>query len=367
VQVGAAVGDYAVTVGRGLLKSLPTVLQAVAPGRRVALISDSNVGALHGGAAVDTLAEAGIGVRAYDFPAGEASKTRRTWSILTDRLLDDGFGRDTCVVALGGGVTTDLAGFVAATFLRGVPVVQVPTSALAMIDASVGGKTGVDVRAGKNLVGAFHAPRAVIADVEVLATLPRAERAQGLVEALKHGAILDEGHFALVDDLADRLLDGDADAFARVVLASVEIKAGVVQRDEFEGGLRQILNFGHTLGHALEAASSYRLPHGSAVAAGMVGEARMGEALGVTASGTAERLEGALRRLVGDVRAPVDPREARGYLAADKKAVGGRPRYVLLEGIGRTAGSEGWAREVPEDVVEAALASVTRGPEPAGA
>ena len=358
VDVAAAAGGYPVVVGSGLLDEIPRVADAVAPGRRLAVISDATVLPLHGARVAEGLRAAGREVATFDFPAGEASKTRRSWSVLTDRMLEAGFGRDSCVVAVGGGVTTDLAGFVAATFLRGVPVLQVPTSTLAMVDASVGGKTGVDVRAGKNLVGAFHPPAAVVADVQTLETLPRSERAQGLVEAVKHGAILDERHFDTVGARLEAVLAGDAEASADVVLASVRLKAGVVARDEFEGGLRQILNFGHTVGHALEAASAYALGHGSAVAAGMLAESRIGERMGVTAQGTTERLASVLRRVVGDVEPSGTAESARSYLSSDKKARGGQARYVLLERIGKAAGEGGWSHSVPDPLVDDVLASL---------
>jgi 3-dehydroquinate synthetase len=178
VRVRSKDGGYPVLVGVGLTAQLPRVLEEQAPAPRYAVISDDNVASLHGHPVMEMLRDAGLDASLFTFPAGESSKTRESWSILTDEMLEAGFGRDTCVVAVGGGVTTDLAGFVAATYLRGVAVVQVPTSYLAMIDASVGGKTGVDVSAGKNLVGAFHPPKAVVADTEVLRTLPRGERAQ---------------------------------------------------------------------------------------------------------------------------------------------------------------------------------------------
>jgi 3-dehydroquinate synthase len=265
-------------------------------------------------------------------------------------MLEGGFGRDTCVVAVGGGVTTDLAGFVAATYLRGVPVVQVPTSYLAMIDASVGGKTGVDVSAGKNLVGAFHAPHAVVADTEVLRTLPRAERAQGLVEAFKHGAILDADYFGHLESFMTDLLEAQPDAASDAVLRSVELKASVVGEDEREGGYRQILNFGHTLGHALEAASRYALGHGSAVALGMVLEAEVGERLGVTEQGTRARLASVLDALVEPARG-LDLAAAVPFLRADKKVRAGRSRVVLLRRIGEVDPGDGWSHEVGESVL----------------
>jgi 3-dehydroquinate synthase len=264
-------------------------------------------------------------------------------------------------VSVGGGVTTDLAGFVAATYLRGVPVVQVPTSYLAMIDASVGGKTGVDTSAGKNLVGAFHPPRLVVADTTVLRTLPRQERAQGLVEAFKHGAILDAAYFDRLEARVDELMEAEAGAAAEAVLRSVELKAGVVSEDELEGGYRQILNFGHTLGHALEAASEYAVGHGSAVALGMLLEADLGERLGVTEPGTRERLAGPLARLVGSPPS-VDAEAAVPFLRADKKVRGGRMRTVLLRRLGEVDPGDGWSHEVSEEMLVDVLGTAAEVP-----
>ncbi len=363
VEVRAAGRDYPVLVGRGVLGTLPGLLAEHAPAHRYAVVSDDRVAELYGGQVVEACRGAGLAADLFTFPRGEASKNRSEWARLTDALLGAGVGRDGCVVAVGGGVTGDLGGFVAATYLRGIPVVQVPTSLVAMIDASVGGKTGVDVEAGKNLVGAFHPPRIVVADPETIATLPREERAQGLAEAVKHGAILDAGYMAELGDAAEELLAGEADAVERAVLRSVELKARVVSEDEREGGLRQILNFGHTLGHALEAASGYRLGHGSAVAAGMLLEAELGERAGVTEAGTREALRAAVEPLglghPGPVEASVD--ELVTYLAADKKARRGRPRYVLLERPGRVAREGGWSREVDDELVRDVLADARSG------
>ncbi|HSG48273.1 MAG TPA: 3-dehydroquinate synthase, partial [Longimicrobiales bacterium] len=290
--------NYPVILEPGVRGRLVELLARFVPGvRRWAVISDTHVAPLHAEDVSAALREAGLGGTLLTTPAGEREKTRRNWAALTDRLLEEGLGRDGGVVAVGGGVVGDLAGFVAATFMRGIPVVQLPTSLLAMIDASVGGKTGVDTRAGKNLVGAFHPPSLVLVDPQVIATLPREERAQGLVEAVKHGAILDEGYGDQVAGLAPAILAGDPDAVQGVVHRSVEIKAQVVGDDEHEAGLREILNFGHTVGHALERAGGYSLSHGTAVAQGMLWEARLGVALGVTAPGTEERLRAWLEPL----------------------------------------------------------------------
>src|SRR5690606_4159708 len=198
-----------------------------------------------------------------------------------------GFGRDCCVIALGGGVAGDIAGFVAATYMRGVPFVQLPTTLLAMIDASVGGKTGVDTAAGKNLVGAFHAPRIVIIDPLTLRTLPETELRSGLAEAVKHGAILDAAYFDWIADHVDDLLARDHAALEYLIARSVDLKANVVSEDPLESDRRAILNFGHTVGHALERCTNYRLPHGFAVSAGMCAEAALGQAAGFTNRGAA--------------------------------------------------------------------------------
>lgn len=358
VEVRTRDGSYEVVVEAGTLNELPSLATQRVGAERFAVISDDNVAPTHGRAVMEAGLDAGLDMALYTFPAGEASKTRKSWSILTDELLEAGFGRDSCIIAVGGGVTTDLAGFVAATFLRGVPVIQVPTSYLAMIDASVGGKTGVDVHAGKNLVGAFHPPRLVLADPEVLATLPEVERAQGLVEAFKHGAILDAAYFASLEENVTGLMAADPAVAGPAVARSVELKAGVVSEDEFEGGYRQILNFGHTLGHALEAASGYALGHGSAVALGMLMETRLGERLGVTEAGTFERLRSALEGLLGPLEdAATDPEAAVRYLRTDKKVRGGRPRVVLLRRLGEVDPGKGWSHEVSEETLAEELAA----------
>jgi len=355
VSVRARGGAYAVQVGPGLLNDLPRSLVESVGARRCAVISDDNVAALHGHSLMERMRQAGLDASLFTFPAGEASKTRRSWSILTDEMLEAGFGRDACVVAVGGGVTTDLAGFVAATYLRGIPVVQVPTSYLAMIDASVGGKTGVDVKAGKNLVGAFHPPKLVVADTAALRSLPREERAQGLVEAFKHGAILDRPYFESLEADLDRLMEADEDAAADAVLRSVQIKAEVVGEDEYESSLRQILNFGHTVGHAIEAASRFRMGHGSAVALGMLLEAQLGEEMGVTERGTRDGLEKPLTRLLGPLPA-FDPEVAVPYLRSDKKVRAGEIRVVLLRRLGEADKGQGWSHPVSEGRIRDLLA-----------
>jgi len=343
VSVRSAFGDYRVCVGAGVRRLLDSAVAEAAPSGRCALITDHNVKGLWGRKVQARLASAGMDVVAVSFPAGEAHKTRETWVDLTDSLLEARLGRDSCIVSLGGGVVGDVAGFIAATYLRGIPFIQVPTTTLAMIDASVGGKTGVDHPLGKNLVGAFHAPEMVLADPGFLATLGRGARAEGYAEAVKHGVIVDADYGQWLASRAASLLDGRGEDVERAVVRSVEIKAGVVSADEFEAGRRQILNFGHTVGHALEADSGYRLSHGHAVAVGMVAEARVGEELSVTAGGTADRI----RRLVRAFGLPDThdglkrPQRLAELMMSDKKTRSGVVHLVRLEEVGRAGrGSE---------------------------
>ena len=338
VTVRSSSGGYFVRVGAGAREGLPGVVGYLAPSGRCAVISDERVAGHWYDETAASLASHGVDAVPAFFPPGEASKTRETWSALTDVLMNAGLGRDSCVVALGGGVTGDLAGFVAATFLRGVPLVQVPTTTLAMIDASVGGKTGVDHPAGKNLVGAFHSPAAVLADPGFLGTLDAGLRAQGYAEAVKHGVILDAEYAGWLASRARPLLEGAAGPVERAVKRSVELKAEVVSGDEFEAGRRQILNFGHTVGHALELDSGYATPHGHAVAAGMVAEARIGEELGVTAAGAADEIRALVKAfgLPSSHPALTRPRRLAELMVRDKKTRSGVVHMVRLEEIGRT-------------------------------
>ena len=343
---------YTVSIGRGLLDMLGDIVRAAAPAHRYAIVTDSNVGPIHADRV--TRALGGDRARVYTIAAGEAFKTRDTWATLTDAILAAGHGRDTTIIALGGGVVGDLAGFVAATFMRGVPFVQVPTSLLAMVDASVGGKTGVDTPVGKNLVGAFHQPAAVVADPNVLTTLPPAHLRAGLAEAIKHGVIADTDHFTAVADIAPQLAAGSARHATEVIARSVEIKADVVRRDERENGLRKILNFGHTIGHAIELQSGYRMLHGEAVAAGMVLETRLAEQLGIAESGTADRVRQAVHRAGLPSERPMEqrPDDVLAATRTDKKVRGGVVEYALPARVGAMSGEErGWVTPVPDEAV----------------
>ncbi len=331
---------YVVSVAKGAIDRVGTLARQAASAHRYAIITDDTVGAHY----ADRVARSFGAERApiLAIPPGEHEKTRERWAEVTDRLIASGIGRDGAIVALGGGVIGDLAGFVAATYMRGIPFVQVPTSLVAMIDASVGGKTGVDTAAGKNLVGAFHQPAAVVVDPDTLATLPVPHRRAGLAEAIKHGVIADAAYFERIESQLPGLVDEPSDdAMHELIARSIEIKAAVVQRDERESGVRKILNFGHTIGHAIEQLSGYALLHGEAVAIGMVIEARLGERTGATAPGTAARIERCVLAAGLPAALPA-AMPASAIVAAtrtDKKVRQGRVEYSLPARIGEMAGS----------------------------
>lgn len=334
-------GSYPVHVEPGAIGRLAALVEQYLPSRRPFVIADATVAELHGSAlgCFPTLT----------FPAGEASKTRESWARLTDELLALGAGRDSAILAVGGGVTGDLAGFVAATFHRGVSLLHVPTTLLAMVDSSIGGKTGVDTGAGKNLVGAFHPPVAVIADPGVLATLDDRNYRGGLAEAVKHGWMLDGGHFEWIEAGASLLGARDPERVVELIRRSVRIKAGVVAGDERDEGRRAILNAGHTIAHAIEQASGWTVPHGDAVAVGLVAEAAIAVELELLDREAARRLRALLAGFglpvtVADLESTAEIPSARAVLQAaraDKKnrADTNALRFALPAGIGRAHGS----------------------------
>ncbi len=353
---------YPVIVARGALGELFALVNTHAPNYRYAIIADEAVQTIYGARAA-----AGFPpdrTLRLTVPSGETSKSRAEWLRLSDALLEWGAGRDTTVVAIGGGVTGDLAGFVAATLHRGVPVVQVPTTLLAMVDSAVGGKTGVDTPTGKNLIGAFHDPALVVADVDTLRSLPQSVRADGLAEMIKHGVIADADAFTELCGLLPELsgpAGGEVCELAELVARSVSIKAHVVDQDAREAGLRHILNAGHTIAHAIEHQMAFSLSHGSAVAVGLVVEARLSEQLGVAESGLGDLVADAVRR-AGLPDGPPDSVSDDALLAAtrsDKKARAGEVRYALPERLGRMSpGPDGaWSTPVADADVLAALAT----------
>jgi 3-dehydroquinate synthase len=354
VRVTHALGEYPVRVEPGALAELRHEAGERLPNRRLVMIADATVFAL---LEQRRLAGARWDAEALTFPAGESSKSRDQWARLTDLMLDQGFGRDSGIVTLGGGVAGDLGGFVAATYMRGLPYLQVPTTLLAMVDASVGGKTGVDTFRGKNLIGAFHPPVAVLADPQVLGTLPERELRGGLAETVKHGLIADRDYFEWIERHVAALLRRDAESLTRLVRRSVEIKAEVVSADERETGRRAVLNAGHTVAHAIERASGYAVPHSEAVALGLVAECELAELLGIAPAGLRERVAALLTALGLPVRLaePIDPDTLEAAMASDKKSRATRTRFALPRTLGAMHEGDGWTVEAPEEAVRGAL------------
>jgi 3-dehydroquinate synthase len=349
---------YSIHVGPGLLDD-GAALAAHVRGRHVLLVSDGNVAPLYAARVVAALAAHSRAQALVSVIApGEAAKSLQGFSELVRELADFGATRDACVFALGGGVVGDLAGFAAASWMRGIDVVQLPTTLLAMVDSSVGGKTAVDLPQGKNLVGAFHPPRAVFADTATLRTLPDRELRAGLAETAKYGAIADAPFLAWLDASAAALLARDDAALAEAIERSCAHKAAIVARDPFEHGERALLNFGHTFAHAIEAEQGYAgnaggLNHGEAVAVGMVLAARLSASLGLSAAADADALAGTLQRLGLATALPpgLDPAALLARMRLDKKAAADGLRFVLWEGPGRARVVAG----VPEDAVLQAL------------
>jgi 3-dehydroquinate synthase len=353
-QVDVALGDrsYRIRIGRGLLANGQWA--AAIRGRDVLVISDANVAPLYLAAVQAALT--GRRVQTLILPPGEQEKTLQRFGDAIEALAAMRANRDACVLALGGGVVGDLAGFAAACWMRGIDFVQLPTTLLAMVDSSVGGKTAVDLPQGKNLVGAFHQPSAVIADIDTLATLPPRELRAGLAEVVKYGAIRDAEFFAWIEAHVGPLLARDATALAEAVERSCRHKAGIVARDETEQGERALLNFGHTFGHALETASGYgELLHGEAVAIGMLMAARLSAARGLAPPEDAERLSHLLARLGLPLfpRSATDPAQLLNLMRLDKKSLSGQLRLILWRGIGHAE----IVSNVPDDEVLRILAS----------
>jgi len=353
VPVDVPGAEYVVHVGEGALRHVGRIVPPPGPGRAAAVVADDTTAGLFGEQVIGALAEADWRPRLVAVRAGEASKTLETTAYLYERLAEGGIDRGSAVFALGGGVVGDLAGFAAATYLRGVAFVPLPTTLLAQVDSSVGGKVGVDLPRAKNLVGAFHQPTAVVADPATLRTLPKRQVAAGMAEVVKHAAIADAALFRELEERATDVLALDTALLTRIVAANCRIKASVVARDPLErGGLRAVLNYGHTIGHALErAAASWSLLHGEAVAVGMVAEARAAARLGLVGSEAGERLAALLAAFGLPLKVPrggVDPNAAQAALAADKKIVSGGLTLPIVPGIGSV--------ELRGDVPVAALA-----------
>ncbi|GIV20010.1 MAG: 3-dehydroquinate synthase [Armatimonadota bacterium] len=329
--------SYPILIGSGVLRDASAHLRALQPSQ-VVLITHPHLAQWYGEPLRVALEQEGVPTHLLTVPAGERTKRWAVAGRLLRQMAQLALDRRCVVVALGGGVIGDLAGFVSACYLRGVRMVQIPTTLLAQVDSSVGGKTGVNLPEGKNLVGAFHQPSLVWIDTDTLKTLPRRQFRAGLAEVLKYGIIADEALWQRVNAEAASLRQGHSVRLAEIIYRCCEIKSNIVSEDETEQGIRAILNFGHTVGHALEAVAGYsRLLHGEAVSIGMVSAALVGEVLGVTPAGTAEEIARALRALGLPVALPrgVQFESLLDVMARDKKARDGQVRFVLIERIGQ--------------------------------
>jgi len=331
--------SYPIHIGENILSRIGELLQKAGLRGKVAVVTNPTVAQLYLDIVHDGLIASGFEMTAMLVPDGEEHKNLQSLATLYDRLIGERFERQSCVLALGGGVVGDLAGFAAATYLRGIPYVQVPTTLLAQVDSSVGGKTGVNHQGGKNLIGAFYQPRLVLIDVTVLASLPRRELVGGLAEVIKYGIIEDPTLFGFLEKEVGNLLGLERERLIHTILASCAIKARVVEKDERESDYRAVLNFGHTIGHALEAATGYtQFLHGEAVGVGMVKAATLSVQHGLCDQRSFERI----RRLIKKAGLPLEIPSGismQGLIQAmevDKKSAEGKVKFVMCAGIGKT-------------------------------
>jgi len=366
VRVDLGARGYDIIVGVGLLDQIDRLITPVLERKRVAVITDSNVGPLYRTTVEAALSRSSITFETFVLPAGEATKTFGQIERLTEALLAEKAERGMTLLALGGGVIGDITGFVAAILLRGVPFIQIPTTLLAQVDSSVGGKTGVNSAHGKNLIGSFYQPRLVVADMAVLEQLPVRELRAGYAETLKYGLIDDPEFFTWLEAHGTDLLAGDRDARRHAVVHCCQAKARIVAEDEREAGRRALLNLGHTFAHAIEAEAGYggRVLHGEAVALGMVLAFRLSARLGHCDRGDGDRLE---RHLIdtglparaGDVDINWSPAALIEHMSRDKKVQDGRVTFVLARGIGQAFTTN----DVPDDALKAVLAEFADGPQ----
>jgi 3-dehydroquinate synthase len=349
--------SYDIKIAPGLIDRLGGDCARLKLGARCAIITDTNVGRRYAKAVFNSLATQGFSPSLIIVQPGEAAKNLKTVQACYDQLAAHRLERKSFIVALGGGVVGDMAGFLAATYLRGLAFVQAPTTLLAQVDSSVGGKVGVNLKAGKNLVGAFYQPRLVACDLDTLKTLPDREFRAGLAEVIKYGIIYDAKLFAQIERDLPKLLRRDPKTLTAVIARCCEIKAAVVGRDETEGGLRAILNFGHTIGHAIENISGYgKFLHGEAIAIGQVAAAKLSRALLGLPARDVERIENLFRRAGLPLKVRLNSARRQKLLKAmrlDKKVSGGEMKFVLAKRLGRVV----WGQRVPETLIHQALDS----------
>ena len=361
IRVRSAAGEYAVLCGAGILRDGAGEIEKLGEFSSVHVLTSPKVWRLVG-KAVKAAIPRDVSKNVHLFDDAETKKNMRTVELLCRKLTRAGADRKSLIVAVGGGVVGDVAGFVAASYLRGVALVHVPTTLVAQVDSSIGGKTVVNLPEGKNLVGAFYAPRLVLIDTDLLRTLPERQFRSGIAEVIKYGVIADAELFAYLEQNMEKLLQKDRDALEYVIPRCVEIKAEVVSRDERESGLREILNFGHTFGHALESVTKYqRYLHGEAVAWGMIAAAALGREVGITGAEDVTRVVSLIRRM-GKIPAwpRVTPKILMSAMVSDKKTRAGKLRFVLSSRVGEAHSSEAVAMDALERVLQLMPKSLDR-------
>jgi 3-dehydroquinate synthase len=349
-----SVQSYEIVIGRDFMDRAGIMLAQGDWASKYFIITDSNVSALHGRRIQEQLSASGMDIGMITFPAGEGSKNIRTILGIMDELLASGADRSSGLIGLGGGVTGDITGFAASIFMRGLPYVHIPTSLLAQVDSSIGGKTAVDLPAGKNLMGTFYQPKMVLTDLLLLETLPEKEFANGVAELLKYGFIDDLELLDLLETGKEKLMGKDPEFLEKIVTRSCRIKKGIVEIDETEKGIRRFLNFGHTVGHAVEAESGFSLAHGEAVAIGMIAAARISERMNYLTAGEARRIESMVKALGLPHRIPREfsTDSILSRLKVDKKKSGNKVHFVLLKSLGVPFVNGGVAQELVREVTE---------------
>jgi len=355
IDVKLAHDRYPVYVGEGIIGEIGSLFPEEMRREKVAIVTNPTVNNLYGQQVAEALKSEGGVPFTIHVPDSEISKSMVEAERLCGLMVDEGFDRGSYVLALGGGVVGDLAGFVSSIYMRGIRFVNVPTTLLGQVDSAIGGKTGVDLPQGKNLVGSFHQPRCVISDINVLNSLPEQIFKSGLAEVVKYGIILDDDLFNFLEANAHNILEKDSDSLIKIVTRCSRLKAGVIVEDERERGRRIILNFGHTLGHALEAAVGYSgYSHGEAVSIGMIFSAKLGVVLGMFKEKDAERLECLLDRFGLPIRTKVEPEEILRFMGSDKKSVSGKIKFIIPKAIGQVVTVD----EIPHKMLSEILKEV---------